>query len=656
MMTKIDNNSKDNVFRSNLTEAFKVIDITKKDDKTQITLMVYHIYREAFFKNHITDFENQLISKAHELFEESFNLNFYPNSNILPHLLDFKAVGLLETVDKYKLYSRDAMMAYLHILSRLCEKRGLNNVIKIMDVIDVSAVITKYYGYLNEFNNKNINTSDDEFNEFFIDCINKLTFIVEESYNCYNGDTKYDNALNIVLASSVGGSIIDEKYIKLNNSSKNKDNVTKTKNKKTIPKRRLSFVLDNYEANIFLSNVAKSFVNHEPNYNSNNPVNTEEEVYINSYVEKQMGNCSVAYKDINLSQNELGIYNVGDFLYHPNSVYLWDKVKAGFNKDCRILVFSNLIVDTPVMYDLNKSDGKIIKSTIPCGSYKIIDIYSKGNKTQVTLLMYDLGMETIVKDHKLKFEGSLIKKSRNLFKKAYKKNTSSELFNNECLNEFYFNDVTGVNDYEEDDLSLFNKDTILCLAYLMGVMEYEEDHDYIMDIIQVVDLRNWAYELTSHIDFIKRYTKEYSFDTYQLYEFLFLVADACAHMKIENKEKYSLNNLPNNCGITFYDDNENELFPWIKNYDGNELYSFLYFFIGKNKFKAGIKGYGDVRIKKLFSKDEKDVVKFLKDHKQELSDLLNNKILDIINDLKSKPFDEKELNNSIDLVKEYFIK
>lgn len=132
--------------------------------------------------------------------------------------------------------------------------------------------------------------------------------------------------------------------------------------------------------------------------------------------------------DADLDEEVFNRYEVGQLLYHPTELFFTSDIK-GMHKKYRFLVFSNYIKDlsdTPEAIDEMKSINLCRSNLVE--SFKIIDIYGRKGKIQISLINYPPASEILFKNHVSKIEADLIKKARRSFEKSLNKEPIPELY------------------------------------------------------------------------------------------------------------------------------------------------------------------------------------------------------------------------------------
>lgn len=135
--------------RTQIAEAFKVIDIYKKDGKTQISLLNYPIIAESLFKNDKTVIEKKLIKKAHESFDNSLKLKPLSDLDNYRIVLD-DPIGIREYYGEYKFYTETDIMNYLLIISDIYDKLGEIGVSTFINEEDTKAIINNFQEDIDE--------------------------------------------------------------------------------------------------------------------------------------------------------------------------------------------------------------------------------------------------------------------------------------------------------------------------------------------------------------------------------------------------------------------------------------------------------------------------------------------------------------------------
>lgn len=141
--------------------------------------------------------------------------------------------------------------------------------------------------------------------------------------------------------------------------------------------------------------------------------------------DKFKSNIHVYSRDINLYPKLEKMYHIGELLYHPDCLYYASQIK-GIKKSHRFLVYS------PYMHsitgeDINWiSDFELSKSDVG-EMFKVIDIYKKENKTQITLLNYPITAKSDYNKCELDLEKELVIRSRKSFDLALKRKVSLDL-------------------------------------------------------------------------------------------------------------------------------------------------------------------------------------------------------------------------------------
>ncbi len=138
-----DNEHKDiRLATTDIISCFKIIDIYKRDNKTQITLIHYPITQESFFKNHKTNIEKELVPKLRQMFDLYSDKNSVDNINNEEYKDFFNEhIGIRTYQNQYKFFSKNIIVLYLQLLSNLCDKFGLINVLEFVDNYNMQELI-----------------------------------------------------------------------------------------------------------------------------------------------------------------------------------------------------------------------------------------------------------------------------------------------------------------------------------------------------------------------------------------------------------------------------------------------------------------------------------------------------------------------------------
>ncbi len=212
-------------------------------------------------------------------------------------------------------------------------------------------------------------------------------------------------------------------------------------------------------------------------------------------IEKQISNYFKDYtfysRDINLNNKLLNNYKVGNLLYSPGELFFTPK-KIGLNKSHRFLLVSNKMTTRSL-----NDEGNIVlgASTDFCSTYvgecyKIIDIYEKDNKTQITLLNYPSAFEKLFKSHQTIFEKELIPEARKYFDESLKEPELNKFDSEKLL--YYFENPVGLCPYDKN-LKKYSKEAIISILGILGSIEDKFGFGITMKFIEHTDVDYFTY-------------------------------------------------------------------------------------------------------------------------------------------------------------------
>lgn len=163
---------------------------------------------------------------------------------------------------------------------------------------------------------------------------------------------------------------------------------------------------------------------------------------------KYMSGCEYYIRDHNLDEKLIENYEVGEIITDPTYVDCTYK-KTGINTSHRTLIVSDQMMDISE-HEHGTNWGLCI--TVTNQTFKIIDIYKKQGKTQITLLQLNPMLIDLFEDHQTDFEKELIINTRKYFDECLEMDVLPELDTDDWKGRCYF--PIGLN----EDGSLFHRD------------------------------------------------------------------------------------------------------------------------------------------------------------------------------------------------------
>lgn len=142
---------------SGILNCFKVIDITVKDNITQITLLHYNSFEELAIQHHKTSIEEKISKRAPAILEEE-----YPEDDIDLKKLNYKldaGIGLKSYRDRVKPFNKDHIIFLLEVLSEIHNHYPLKKVVEFTETYDIIDLINNYQQSLD--NMKKMKVSQD---------------------------------------------------------------------------------------------------------------------------------------------------------------------------------------------------------------------------------------------------------------------------------------------------------------------------------------------------------------------------------------------------------------------------------------------------------------------------------------------------------------
>ncbi len=156
---------------------FKVIDISIRDDKTQIALLHYSSLEELILSSRKTEIESKSIIKAHDLLKM---LSEDDNKSQIQLNESLKCgIGLREYDNSYKFYSKDEIIFLLDLLSDMAKTRGVNDTFEFLIQYSVKDILNDYNKLIIEIESENleIDEKDTKINNFKDKIIGGLEFL-----------------------------------------------------------------------------------------------------------------------------------------------------------------------------------------------------------------------------------------------------------------------------------------------------------------------------------------------------------------------------------------------------------------------------------------------------------------------------------------------
>ncbi|MBE6493457.1 MAG: hypothetical protein E7Z84_02460 [Methanosphaera stadtmanae] len=156
---------------------FKVIDISIRDDKTQIALLHYSSLEELILSSRKTEIESKSVIKAHDLIkmlsEDDGNSQIHLNESIKC------GIGLREYGESYKFYSKDEIIFLLDLLSDMAKTRGVNDTFEFLIQYSVEDILNDYSKLIEQIESENleIDEKDTKINNFKDKIIGGLEFL-----------------------------------------------------------------------------------------------------------------------------------------------------------------------------------------------------------------------------------------------------------------------------------------------------------------------------------------------------------------------------------------------------------------------------------------------------------------------------------------------
>ncbi len=138
---------------------FKIIDISKKDELTQITLLHYNSFEEILIKHHKTEIEEKAIKISKEILEKEEYVNRYIDLEEINYKIT-TAIGINNREAKLKPFTKDQIIFYLDVLSELLNKYNLDDIFEFTDEYDIVNIINIYQKSIDELGNIDVNKDE----------------------------------------------------------------------------------------------------------------------------------------------------------------------------------------------------------------------------------------------------------------------------------------------------------------------------------------------------------------------------------------------------------------------------------------------------------------------------------------------------------------
>ena len=174
----VDDNYKNiGLSQTGFMNCFRIIDISKSDDKTQIALLHYSSLEELILASRRTEIEIKSVKKAHDLLKMLFD-DCSDSQIQLNEDLD-SGIGLRIYNERYKFYSKDEIIFLLDLLSDMAKTRGVNNTFEFLMQYSVKDIINDYDKLIEEINSENleVDEQDSKINNFKDKIIGGLEFL-----------------------------------------------------------------------------------------------------------------------------------------------------------------------------------------------------------------------------------------------------------------------------------------------------------------------------------------------------------------------------------------------------------------------------------------------------------------------------------------------
>lgn len=186
--------------------------------------------------------------------------------------------------------------------------------------------------------------------------------------------------------------------------------------------------------------------------------------------ELNLDNYNKYIYDVDIPEEILSLYKVGESLYQPTEIYTTTLISKP-ERNCRFLIYSKIFHEFPKEGLISEYKDKQLAISSIINSFKIIDIITINNITQITLLQYDGYEELVINHYEKELQEDLSKKSREIFENSF----NLDSIKLDDLNE----DIElGIGIGFENEISLYDIDTykkdqnLFILDLLSDLIEY----------------------------------------------------------------------------------------------------------------------------------------------------------------------------------------
>lgn len=202
--------------------------------------------------------------------------------------------------------------------------------------------------------------------------------------------------------------------------------------------------------------------------------------------------------DVDLSKDIVSCYNIEQKLYHPTDIYVTSCITKPL-KNTRYLIYSKEFEEIPDEELLPIYQNKKIATSGIMNCFKIIDITTINDKTQIALLHYVSFEEIAIDHHKTEIEEKIKKESKNIFEESFNKKS---LKIDEKLN-YKIETGIGINK-NKTQLKPFTKDQLIYLLELYGEITEKFNIKKIYELLEKYDITSILNVYQNSVDEIKK--------------------------------------------------------------------------------------------------------------------------------------------------------